>query len=1484
MNNPLVATAQSDTTAVTGIGIAESASDLAQGISDGSWVAAGLGGVGVGLEVLSMVLDPVGTVASYGVGWLIEHVQPLKEALDWFAGDPPVIRSFSETWSNVAAEVGRVAEELGGQDAPGWSGAAADAYRGHAAQTADAIAGAATLAEGIGTGVMVMGEVVAAVREIIRDLVAEVVGKLITWALEAVATLGLATPVIVAQATSTIAKVCNRISDLVRKLVKTIGNVTPRIRKVLDKLGEIMEKLGKLGRKADGPGTPHSPGTTTPSGVDAPTVKGPDGTTSPSGTAGTTSPSSTTTPSTTTTPSSPATPDATAPDGTAPATSPDTPRQTDRPGTGGQRDGDIGSTVDDPHGASQSADRPFCEDDPIDVATGEVVLSQTDAALPGLLPLVFSRHHQSSYRAGRLFGPSWASTLDQRVEVGPVHVWLATDDGRLLRFPKPDGGETVVPDFGPRLTLRRSGAGYEVVHPQRGLAWEFQPVGAEWDARSTLPLTAVRRQAGGEILVDHDDDGLPTRVRHSGGYEVAVDTTDGRVTALRLTSAPEPITLTRFAYDDAGQLSEVTNSSGAALRFTHDGDGRLTSWTDRNGVWYRYVYDDEGRATTTIGSGGALNGTFAYEDRRTTHTDTLGNTTTYELNELGQVVRQIDPLGAVTTREWDRFDRLLAVTDPLGHTSRYAYDDEGDVTTITRPDGTTVTAAYAGAGLATEVTDPAGGRWLREYDDHGNLVTETDPAGATTRFEYDERGHLSRTTDPLGNVTRYETDDAGLITAITDPLGATTRHQRDAFGRVAATTDALGGTTRYSWTVEGKLLARTRPDGSTERWRYDGEGNQVEHVDALGQVTRTEFTFFDLPAARTAPDGARTSYAYDTELRLVEVVGPHGLTWRFEYDAAGRPRREVDFDGRVLTYTYDAAGRLSTRTNGMGETVVYERDVHGDVVAKHTPTGTATYDRDACGRVVRATNPDTEVVYERDARGRVLAETVAGRTVRSGFDAVGRRVFRETAVGVTSVWEYDAAGNPVALHATGGTLAFQHDPLGRQVERSLGDLTVTQSWSPAHQLIGQVVAAKQPITHRSWRYRPDGHIEGVADPTGERRLVLDRRGRVVSVQGQGWSERYDYDPVGNITRADLPVADHGSEGPREYAATRLRSAGRTSYVHDRQGRVVQRRHRTLSGQVRLWRFTWNAEDRLTGVTTPDGDTWRYRYDPMGRRIAKERFDAAGGPVERLDFTWDGTRLVEHVHSSGTSSTWEYQPGSVTPIAQVDQDEVDRRFYAIVADVVGSPTELVDARGEVGWRRTSTLWGRTLSQTGEVACPLRFPGQYHDPETGWHYNHFRYYDPETGRYASSDPLGLVPSVNPGAYVPNPTRQIDPLGLQGCDVSGDEAKQQALADAGVPPGSEPLDSRMVPSTTPSGRQILDENYQPVYFPEEIYLNNQDELIVFQDHYTGHQYGEGGVGDQPPHVHVRPYDDPRNGQVPGAQEHYYYNPSLGRPTPAQ
>ncbi|MET0423458.1 MAG: hypothetical protein ABW046_06265, partial [Actinoplanes sp.] len=70
-----------------------------------------LGAVSAGLDGLALVSDPVGALLQYGIAWLIEHVQPLSEALDWLAGDPAAIVYAGELIATLGATTPLVIEQ-----------------------------------------------------------------------------------------------------------------------------------------------------------------------------------------------------------------------------------------------------------------------------------------------------------------------------------------------------------------------------------------------------------------------------------------------------------------------------------------------------------------------------------------------------------------------------------------------------------------------------------------------------------------------------------------------------------------------------------------------------------------------------------------------------------------------------------------------------------------------------------------------------------------------------------------------------------------------------------------------------------------------------------------------------------------------------------------------------------------------------------------------------------------------------------------------------------------------------------------------------------------------------------------------------------------------------------------------------------------------------------------------------------------------------
>ncbi|MFC8848980.1 MULTISPECIES: WXG100 family type VII secretion target [unclassified Micromonospora] len=265
--NPLVAAPSGAApSAWAGIWICEDIELIAQGVRNGSWIDGGLGVVSAGLDALAFVSDPVGALLQYGIAWLIEHVKPLSEALDWLAGDPAQITAHAQTWRNVAASLRDDAAELTHAvrvEVASWGGDAGPAYRSWAAGQHQAITGLALAADTLAAITEGAAGLVAAVRLLVRDAIATCVSRLIVYAGELVATAGLATPVVVEQVTTTVASWAARIARLLRGLLASLRRLMPQIRRLGDLIEKLKQALSRLTGSPHGPsnGVPkHGPG------------------------------------------------------------------------------------------------------------------------------------------------------------------------------------------------------------------------------------------------------------------------------------------------------------------------------------------------------------------------------------------------------------------------------------------------------------------------------------------------------------------------------------------------------------------------------------------------------------------------------------------------------------------------------------------------------------------------------------------------------------------------------------------------------------------------------------------------------------------------------------------------------------------------------------------------------------------------------------------------------------------------------------------------------------------------------------------------------------------------------------------------------------------------------------------------------------------------------------------------------------------------
>jgi RHS repeat-associated protein len=887
--------------------------------------------------------------------------------------------------------------------------------------------------------------------------------------------------------------------------------------------------------------------------------------------------------------------------------------------------------------------------DDLNPSLAALVLQQPDVsvAVPGPALVNTRIYNSQDTRIGGYFGHGWSSTY----EVSLALTGSLGNPGAMATINQPDGSS--------ESFLGSSGA------------W-LAPAGSS----STLA------QAGSAFTYTTGD-----------MLAYAFDTGTGRLLSVKDQYARS---LT-FNYA-AGQLSDVTSSTGRALHYTWTGNHIASVSTD-----------------AVAASGRALTWRFSYTGDELTkvcdprYDDSTATGCTTIAMASGKIASVTTPGGSVTSTTYDAKGRVASTTDPLGHATQVTY-------VLPR---TAIT------------TDPMGRATAHTYDTRGRLVREKTADGNSTTYNYDAAtGQRLSASDPLGNTTRYTYTAKGQLATDTDPNGNTVYDTYDSAGNLVQ--------------VRGRRSESATSDTYLTTYTYDSLGQRIKDVSpptaASPQGEVTTRTFSDgstaavgggvvpggLVLSTTDPRGAVTSYSYDSSGDRVKVVEPSGQTTSTSYDELGRPTSSIRVSdshpaGLVTSVVYDVLGRVTsksspaTKDSVTGQThqllMSYGYDSDSDVITttlKDAVTGetrTTTLSYDAAHRPTKAVDPlgnvtsrtydaDGEVAEVIDAAGRhtrygydvrgdritqtlldfvedPIAHTTARDLVvmRYGYDAAARLVTTTDAIGARTITRYDRDGNTVQ------TLVSQPANNGPQADINLGTSTFDENGNIVTRTFGGVGSGRLEV--RESYDALDNPIKETFDPSGTgRSIAWSRQAGGLATQTtyrQGSvteQESATYDIVGQQLADAFATGTStlttsftwDQEGnilskvtPRGTQSGATESAYTTSMTYDEFGRQIQLRAPPVSVTVQGATTTNARPAQLQGfdafgdlVSTKDanGNVTTYDYDAIGRLITvhwPQVTNPDGTTVNATESrSYDSVgNLISRVDRRGQTWTWTY---------------------------------------------------------------------------------------------------------------------------------------------------------------------------------------------------------------------------------------------------
>ena len=851
-----------------------------------------------------------------------------------------------------------------------------------------------------------------------------------------------------------------------------------------------------------------------------------------------------------------------------------------------------------------------------------------------------------------------------------------------------------------------------------------------------------------------------------------------------------------WAYDQTRLTVKTAASSapGSSLVktenvFNHDIEGKPSTLRAKkryldNGIDYletRYTYNEIGNVlTTTLPDDHVIANEYgaAYAERYVTkmYHKVAGVTVpdleeTYEYDTMGNRTKVTDARGNETTTTYDDKNRRLTITNAKNHLTTFMYDVNDNLTQINRDrdaasdqlDKTRLT--YDSKNQLTQIdrTNSANVFVMRStmrYDSAGNVIARGDAFGNETLLSYDLENRLTRITDAEGNYMQYTLNALGhrITTAYYESGGNLVRTSSAVFDDLNRQEQIIGAI------------------GQTTTFTYDVQGNRITATDALNRPT-TIYSYDTLSRLTNINDanGKDTVYQYDDRDQLRFVTDPVSLATEYQYNELGQLTKLISPDTGTTEYSYDLAGNRKTQKDARNITVTFGYDALNRIISKTYPDTSlnVTYAYDTCtngiGKLCSMQDKEGNTTYGYDERGNLISRsrtaTAGGQTylTQYGYDLNDRMISTTYPSGRVVIYNRNTLGqvNSVTTTPNGGSPQpiasnLSYLPFGAMEDIDWGNgLSLDQTFDSDYRLTDQVLGTTYS---RTYGYDGVNNIKSINDNTPadkDQSFNYDVLDRLDDATGNYGDLDYAYDDVGN--RINLTV-DSGTPTVYNYGASANQLDNTTgtqahSFTYDANGNTKTKDTATFTyddmnrlSQVNdgaaTTSYGFNGKGERTKNVTSTGTTL-YHYDSSGNLLFES--DAVGNT--NVEYIWLGNQRLAMVQSGS--------------------------LYYTHTDHLGTVQLLTDNTGNVVWSADYKPFGEVTITNSTVTNNLRAPGQYFDAESGLHQNYFRDYDPSIGRYAQSDPLGILPGLSnkPSLQLPwNIKRRLAIMGLAGSTFNG------------------------------------------------------------------------------------------------------------------